>query len=141
MRGQFGGIEVVTVEQGAVDRCLGGKGIEPSGQIGVVHLHSRQRPHGGLHGLGSKHIGRVGRTHDVVNAPPVGDANDRPHVAGILHSVECQTEVAGGRCEQDIGVGVDGLRLFEDGQHALRSALVRHTRQLVGRDIDALHHV
>ena len=104
-----------------------------------MHLHTRQGAHRRLHRLGRKHIGRVGRTHNVLNPPPIGDANDRAHVTGVLHSVECQTEVVCGRGKQ----GLDGgsPRLFENGQHALWRALLGNARQLIGRDIDPLADV
>ena len=57
-----------------------------------MQTDTSQRPHRGLHGLRAESIDCVERAIDVADAEPVGQTNDCPQVAGVLHIVKGETQ-------------------------------------------------
>ena len=91
-------VDVLAVEQGAVDRVGRRQGVQEIGEARVVNIHMGDTPHRGLHDLGIVGVGAVFATVDGVDAEPVGNADDGAEVAGILHAVEHQGECVCLRC-------------------------------------------
>ena len=54
--------------------------------------HAEDGPHRGLHDLGVETVGRARRADDVRDAEPVGQPDDRPQIAGVLHVVQHQRQ-------------------------------------------------
>ena len=92
-----------------------------------MQLYTGHGSHGGLYGLGVIDVGGAGRTEDVPDAEPVGNAHDGAQVARVLYIVQCQAErladgFRGGRVVGLAEYGKDFLRRFQQAG----------TRQLVG---------
>ena len=50
--------------------------------------------HGSLYGLGVVNVGCSVRTEYMLDTKPVGNADNRSQVSGILYVVQCQTEAS-----------------------------------------------
>ena len=120
-------VDVLSVEEGAIDGHV--EAGKQRRQVEIVDADTCQRPHGGLYGLRVEDVHRVCRAQDVRDAEPVGHTADGAHIAGILHAVECQTEV--GTCH---GVVPRGVGELEERHHLLRCLHEAGAVQLVGRD-------
>ena len=94
------------------------------------HRHPHGGPHGGPQGLGGKHAGTAIAQQHAVKAERGGRAQQRAHVAGVLHPLKCQIPPAGLCLVQRVHRGA------EDAEHALMSA---HIGQLIGHMV--LHQI
>ena len=81
-------IDVVAIEQGAIDGIGWGKGVEKLQEVTVYNMYVRKASHRGLYHLGVVGVGRVFAAIDGVDAEPVGNADDGAEVAGVLDAIE-----------------------------------------------------
>ena len=84
---EFFFVDVLAVEQCAIDRNACGKSVEELSQVGVGDDYTRDAAHCGLHGLGIESVGGVGGAKYLIDSEPVGDADYRAEVAWVLHPV------------------------------------------------------
>ena len=125
-------IDIFSLEEGAVDGgggTAGAQGAEVVGEIGVVDTHACYGSHRGLHGLGTVGIDGAGGADDVLDAEPVGNADDGAQVAGVLHVVEGEAEFAFGNAGGELAGGE-----LEEGQHLLWGLEEAGLAQFVGGD-------
>ena len=88
-----GRVDVLPLEERAVDgRAPPGRPGQERREFGVVDPDAEDGPHRGLHDLGVEAVGRSGRADDLPDAEPVGQADDRTQIPGVLHLVERQRE-------------------------------------------------
>lgn len=85
------GVDIVSVEQGTVDRCRGWEGRKERHEVCVDDFHSRYATHSGLHHLRSKGIRGLATADDSGYAKPVGYAYYSAEVSWVLHTVEDET--------------------------------------------------
>ncbi len=93
VRGERLGIDIVAIEQGAIDGVIGWQAFDEVLQIYIYNVYARDASHGGLYYLRIPGIDGVFATVDLFYAKPVGYADDGAEVAGILDAVEGQGEV------------------------------------------------
>ena len=67
-------VDVLTVEQGAVDGAVGG--LEQRFKVDIYNMYMRKGTHRGLHHLGVVAVSRVLRTVDGLDVKPVSNADD-----------------------------------------------------------------
>ena len=88
------GVDVIAIEQGAVDGIVGGQRVEEGGKISIYNVHARNAAHRGLYHFGVPSIDSIFGTDDVGDAKPVGNADDGAQVARILDAIEGDGEGA-----------------------------------------------
>ena len=125
VRSQLLRIEILAVEQRAIDRQIGG--AQQVRQFHITDRHTRNAPHRGLHHLRVPSIDRIPRAVDDLDAKPVGYTDDGAKVPRVLHPVEREAKAT--RCR-------DMLlhRQLEDGQHLLWMLQEAQSLKLVGTD-------
>ena len=115
---QFFSVDVVTVKECSIYRCLiFDRGYE-GGQVDIVYLYTCNCSHCSLDGLWIVYVGSSNRTEDIFNSKPVGNAHYRAKIAGVLHVVQRKAQFVLWR--RKIGVV---LWLVKDSKHALRGLL------------------
>ena len=125
--GEWLGVDVVAVEEGAIDGEVAWQRIEQGGEVIIIYVYARDAAHRGLYHLGVPGVGSVGAADEGGDAEPVGDADDGAEVAGVLYAVEGEGEAFdGGRS--------DGLGHGKQGEHLLGVLLEGEALQLVGGD-------
>ena len=83
-------IDVIAIEQRAIDRVGGWKGLEEPDEVSIYYMYVRKTSHRCLNHFGTVGIGCVLAAIDGIYAEPVGDADDGSKVAWILYAVESQ---------------------------------------------------
>lgn len=130
-RGEWGAVDVVAIEECAVDGDAGING-EVFGKRGVDDFDTGDGTHGSLDDFGVEGIDGVVAGYDGADAKPVGDAYDGAEVAGILNAVESEDEVVGGR--GGVGKGVD--RKVVEGNDLRGGGKVGHALHVGSGDLD-----
>jgi hypothetical protein len=92
VRGEGLGVDVLSVEQGAIDGEAFWQGVDELYQISINNVHARNAAHRGLYHLRIPGIDSVFTADDVVYAKPVGYADDGAQVAWVLDAVEGKEE-------------------------------------------------
>ena len=119
-------VEVVSVEERAIDGHLFGHFVQEGGKIDIVHPHSCHCAHRGLHDFRGIDIGCLGGSKDVADAKPICGAKDGAEIPGVLHAVQCQTEFAGRKacfCLRVFGISGKGKK----GKHAFSLGRMNQT--------------
>ena len=123
-------VDVLPLQESPAHRQPGVRGSaqEPS-QVGVVHPHAEYGAHRGLHDLGVETVGRrLGADH-VADAEPVGQPDDRPQIARVLHVVERQHQRSAQLCGIESAAGD-----LDEGQRVGRGFQQREPFHLFRRD-------
>ena len=79
-----------------------------------MHPDAENGAHGGLDGLGVVAFDGVGRSEDLADAEPVGNAEDRAQITGVADPVEGENEFVG------IDDGFDRRGTTNDGERRRR---------------------
>jgi len=109
-------VDVVAGEIAPEDR--GGGGGERGREVGGVNADAGEGTHAGVDGFLVEEVGGVGREENAIEGEPVGEAEERADVAGVLETVEGKGEAvvegAGSeRCAVEPADGEEGRRCRE----------------------------
>lgn len=83
-------INIVAVEESAEDGQVLRRAVDEFGKGCSEHFHVSHSAHAGLHGFWVIEVGAVGRAKDMVDAEPVGNADDGAKISRVLDVVECE---------------------------------------------------
>ena len=86
-------VDVVAVEQCAIDGEVGWQTLEQWLERLVGQSDTSDAAHGGLYHLRTICIGGIGRADDLSDAKPVGNTYDGTEVARVLYAIEHQGQV------------------------------------------------
>lgn len=122
-------MDVVADEIAAEDG--NGGGGEGGGEVCGVNADAGEGAHAGVDDLLVEEVRGVGREQDAVEGEPVGEAEERADVAGILEAIEREGEPV------VQGVGGEWVAVqVSDGEEGGRSREMADTRHFGGGDFN-----
>lgn len=129
-RRELRAVDVVPFQKRAVDRRAGGAlGRQIGFEVAVVDPHAQDRAHRGLYDFGVETVGRRLGANHVADAEPVGQPDDRPQIARVLHVVERQHQRPAQLCGIESAAGD-----LDEGQRVGRGFQQREPFHLFRRD-------
>ena len=87
------GVDVVAVEQGAIDGKIVWQRVDERREVLIDDFHAGEASHRRLHHLRGVGIGGVGTAENGLDAEPVGNADDGAEVARVLDAVESERQL------------------------------------------------
>ena len=88
MRRELLGVDVLAIEQGAINGEIRRQAIEQLEEISIYNVYARDAAHRGLNHLGIVSVDGIFGANDIGNAKPVGYADNGAEVAGVLDAIQ-----------------------------------------------------
>ena len=88
MRRELLGVDVLAIEQGAINGEIRRQAIEQLEEISIYNVYARDAAHRGRNHLGIVSVDGIFGANDIGNAKPVGYADNGAEVAGVLDAIQ-----------------------------------------------------